>query len=252
MTSLTRAVVTEPMRMGVDQRRFEFPGIGVTELGFGQFLQVIVQKPRVIDRSLEDESLATRYRGAMAAMQRTSEKMWAGRSVAFGAAEDGTQLAVAGFATGAAASVLPSTAFPGAPFPRAAFPGTAARQDLRRHKQPPQPDRKILPVIAAPRFIGDGCGHLAEPRLERRTPFRRGEWTGLDLACPQHVGQRTCRRKHVLNRLAAAGSYQIVRILPVRERRQFEALAGFDQRQREIERAIGGAAAGIVTVEAQD
>ena len=41
-------------------------------------------------------------------------------------------------------------------------------------------------------------------------------------------------------------------ILAVGQRGEFQAFAGFEQRQRDIERAIGGAAAGIVAVEAQD
>ncbi len=61
--------------------------------------------------------------------------------------------------------------------------------------------------------------------------------------------QRARGAKHVLDRVAAAGAGEIVGILAVGQRRDLEALAGFQQRQRQIERAIGGAAAGLVAVE---
>ena len=53
----------------VDQRAFELLRIGVAELGGGEFLHVVVQQPRMIDRGLQDQRLAARNGGAMAAMQ---------------------------------------------------------------------------------------------------------------------------------------------------------------------------------------
>ena len=64
--------------------------------------------------------------------------------------------------------------------------------------------------------------------------------------------KRPRRAEHVLDGVAAAGTGEVVRILAVGQRGEFEAFAGFEQRQRDIERAIGGAAPGIVAVEAQD
>ena len=55
-----------------------------------------------------------------------------------------------------------------------------------------------------------------------------------------------------LDRLAAAGAHEIVGILPFRQAGELQALAGLDQRQREIDGAIGGAPAGGIAVEAQD
>ena len=42
----------------IDQRAFEPLGIGVAELERGQFLQVVVQQPGVIERGLQDQRLA--------------------------------------------------------------------------------------------------------------------------------------------------------------------------------------------------
>ena len=45
----------------VDQRSFKPLGIGITELERGQFLQVIVQQPGVIERGLQDQRLTQRW-----------------------------------------------------------------------------------------------------------------------------------------------------------------------------------------------
>ena len=50
--------------------------------------------------------------------------------------------------------------------------------------------------------------------------------------------QRPRRAKHVFDRLAAAGAGEIVGVLAVGQRGEFQAFAGFQQRQRDIERAI--------------
>src|SRR6516225_2951968 len=75
-------VVPETVSDGVDQRALEFFGVGVAELGFRQFFHAVVQQPWMIERGLQDQRLATRDRGAMAAMERTCGKMRARGDVA--------------------------------------------------------------------------------------------------------------------------------------------------------------------------
>ena len=65
----------------VDQRAFELLRIGVAELGLGQFLHVVVQQPGMVERGLQDQRLAARDRGAMAAMQRARREMRARRDI---------------------------------------------------------------------------------------------------------------------------------------------------------------------------
>src|SRR6516162_11281102 len=60
-------ILAKMMGKDVDQRAFKLLGIGVAEFGGGQFLEMIVQQPGVIDCSLEDQRFATRNRGTMAA-----------------------------------------------------------------------------------------------------------------------------------------------------------------------------------------
>jgi hypothetical protein len=60
------------------------------------------------------------------------------------------------------------------------------------------------------------------------------------------------RREHVFDRRAAAGAREVVGVLAVRECREFQALAGFEQRQSEIDRAIGGTPPRVVAVETED
>ncbi len=72
------------------------------------------------------------------------------------------------------------------------------------------------------------------------------------LARPQHVGERARRADHIGDRLAPARAHEIVRVLPLRQQREFQALAGLEPRHRQIDGAIGGAQAGAVAVEAED
>ena len=52
------------------KRGFQPLSLGVTELDAGEFLQVIVREPGVIDERLQDERLAARNGGAVATMHR--------------------------------------------------------------------------------------------------------------------------------------------------------------------------------------
>ena len=125
-------------------------------------------------------------------------------------------------------------------------------EQIRRRELLAQPRREILPVIAAHGFVGDGAGDFVQPRFERGAALRRVERSLLALALPQHMRQRTRRAEHVRDSVAAAGAGEIVGILAVGQAGEFQALAGLDQRQRDIDGAVGGAAAGAVAVEAQD
>ena len=73
----------------------------------------------------------------------------------------------------------------------------------------------------------------------------------LGLARPQHRRQRLGRGDDVGDRLAPGRAHQIVGVLALRQQREFQALAGLQPRQRQIDGAIGGAHAGAVAVEAE-
>ena len=60
----------------VDQGGFEPLGVGMAELEMAEFLEVVVQQPGVIERGLQDQRLAGRHRGAVAAMQRAAAICW--------------------------------------------------------------------------------------------------------------------------------------------------------------------------------
>src|SRR5262249_58901133 len=65
-----RAARGAVMGRDVDQRGLHLLGVGVTELGAFQRLQVLVEQPGVVDRSLQDERLAPRDGGAVATQDR--------------------------------------------------------------------------------------------------------------------------------------------------------------------------------------
>ena len=173
----------------------------------------------MVEGCLQDQRLTPRNGGAMASMQLTGEEMRAYRPIAFIAAEGGARRNC-GRPRRAGGFGPPNDGFP------KSFCRTAARRDLGGREQLRVAAMQNPPVIAAHRLVGDGRGHFGKPRFECRAPLRRRERTGLDLPRPQHVGERTRRGKHIIHRLAAARAHQIVRILAVGQRRQFEALPG--------------------------
>src|SRR5215831_2804280 len=208
-------VVPETVRDDVDQRALEFFGVGVAELGFRQFLQAVVKEPWMIERGLQDQRFAARDGGAMTAMERTCRQVRARGDITL-------------FAKSRAPRKLTRRAARAAGL---VVPRTAARPDVRRGKQAPQPGGEILPIVTAHSFVGDGPDDFRKPRLERGAPLRRLERSSFALPGPQHVGEWPAVVEHVLDRLAPAGAREIVRILPVRQRGEFETLAGLDQRQ---------------------
>ena len=66
------------LRLGgdVDQRGLEPFGIGMAELELAEFLQVVVQQPGMVERRLQDQRLAQRDRGAMAAHAGLAASCW--------------------------------------------------------------------------------------------------------------------------------------------------------------------------------
>jgi hypothetical protein len=99
--------------------------------------------------------------------------------------------------------------------------------------------------------VTDAAHRLLQARLERGAPLRRVE-RGARLARPQHVGERARAGEHLLHRLPPGRADQIVRVLAFRQQRELHALARLEPRQRQIDRAEGGAPAGLIAVEAQD
>ena len=65
------------------------------------------------------------------------------------------------------------------------------------------------------------------------------------------MGERSRRPDDLADRLAAARAHEIIGIVAFRQAGELQALAGLDQRQRQIDGAIGRAPPGAITVEAQ-
>src|SRR5580692_5137481 len=58
-------ILGEMMGENVDQRAFELLRVDVAEFGRGEFLDVVVKKPRVVARRLQDQRFAARYCGTV-------------------------------------------------------------------------------------------------------------------------------------------------------------------------------------------
>ena len=72
----TRGVVGR-MSGDVDQGGLELFGAGMAELERRQFLKMVVQQPRVVQRRLQDQRLAQRHRGAVPTMHRARRQLLA-------------------------------------------------------------------------------------------------------------------------------------------------------------------------------
>ena len=106
--------------------------------------------------------------------------------------------------------------------------------------------------MASHPFVADAARKLGEPRFQMRPPLRRIETARFDLPHPQHLGERPSACEHIAHRGRAAGADEVVGIMALRQRREAQALAGLQQRQRETDGAIGRPLAGVVAVEQQD
>src|SRR5205085_3003590 len=112
-------------------------------------------------------------------------------------------------------------------------PAVGAARGFRR-EGPLQPLAEILAIVAPHHFVSDAVGELADPRLQRRAPFRGGEGAALDFARPDHVGEAARRRYHLLDRDPPAAAREIVRVLLLRQQREAKTLAGIEMGQRQI------------------
>src|SRR6516225_6332102 len=63
-----RTIGRTAMGENVDQLAFHLGGLGMAELDPRELLQMLVQEPGMIDHGLQDERLAQRYGGAVAAV----------------------------------------------------------------------------------------------------------------------------------------------------------------------------------------
>ena len=133
-------------------------------------------------------------------------------------------------------------------------PAAGSRPDLAAIagiEQLPQPVAEFAAIIFAHGIVADGRRDLGDPRLECRAPLRGIEATGLGLAHPQHVGERPRGGNDLADRFAAAGAHEVIGIVPFGQAGELQALARPDQRQGQIDGAIGGAPPGGIAVEAE-
>ena len=70
-----------PMGKDIDQGAFELLGVGVAEVGRGEFLEVVVKQPGMVEGRLQHERFPERDGGAMAPMQRTRRQVRTRRHV---------------------------------------------------------------------------------------------------------------------------------------------------------------------------
>ena len=118
--------------------------------------------------------------------------------------------------------------------------------------KPPQARPQFLTVIAPQRLVGDLARQFVKPALEPGAPFGRIEGLGLGFARPQNIDERARRGKHFGNRPCPARAREIVGVLPVGQKGEAQAPARPDQRERGIDRPIGGLASGPVAIETED
>src|SRR5436309_12695610 len=65
----------------VDQRRLDLLGVGVAKLNACKRFQMLIEQPRMVDGSLQDQRLPARDRGAMAAQNRAGGELGTGDDV---------------------------------------------------------------------------------------------------------------------------------------------------------------------------
>src|ERR1700739_2034985 len=77
----------EMMGKDVDQGAFELLRIGVAEFGLGELLEMLMQKPGVVECLLQDQCFPAWNRGTMAAIDWTRRQLQACRDISLVAAE---------------------------------------------------------------------------------------------------------------------------------------------------------------------
>ena len=104
--------------------------------------------------------------------------------------------------------------------------------------------------MPAQRLVGDFADGLAEAPLERRALLGRVEAL-LIVFTPNTVSERPRVLEMLGHRPGAADPDQIIRILPLGQKREAQAFSRADQRQRRLDGAKRCAPSGAVTVEAR-
>src|SRR6185437_6571717 len=115
----------------------------------------------------------------------------------------------------------------------------------------PQSVPHLLAVVAAHDRVGDLVDALLERALQARLPFGRVGGLALGLHVPDDVGERAGQRQDPADRVGPVGADQAVGILAGGEREEAQALAWPQERQCPVGSTLGGAAAGVVAVEAE-
>ena len=219
-------------------------GIAIEELEIGEFLRMAFDEPGMVAGGEQDQGLARRQRGARAAHDGTRLQPRAGRTEPAGANP------LPALPTEASGSTRR-----GAPRARTAIPGGPART---------RPGLAAAPPGCAAARAGPGGNSGAPPRramlfvsslIRASRPARR---SGVSMRA---VSVSRVHSTSPSGR-AAASTSAIAPAPPERTRssgswpsgkgREQQALARLDVGQREVDGAIGGAAAGRIAVEAQD
>src|SRR5712692_4501398 len=189
LLALGRPVMGE----NIDQHAFDLLRVGVAELDLRKLLQVLVQKPRVVEHRLEDQRLAPRNGAARPAQDRARGEVRAEHDIGLPAGERLDRRR---------ATPSPSLAV----LPRGPAPAKAALAPGRRRlgavEQALEPARQILAVVPTNRLVADGADDLPHAGLERRAPLGRVEPALLALAQPEHFGERAGGCDYLGDRLA--------------------------------------------------
>ena len=229
----------------IDQRAFEPFGVGMAELERGEFLQMVVQQPRMIERGLQDQRLAPRHRRAMAAMHRAR-----GQLLARPPHRASTRPRLAA-RPGAASRALPRRASFRPSAARASCRARASRAAaLRRREETATAGAEILPVISAHRFVADAAvtSLMRASSAARRSGVSKGGLRSrAPTACRRAAAPRRSHRRPPRARPSAPDRPGPAPPAAAR----IQALARLEPRQRQIDRAVGGAPAGAVAVEAE-
>ncbi len=106
--------------------------------------------------------------------------------------------------------------------------------------------------MAADIFIGNAARNFAQTRLQFGPALRRIENPACRFPRPDHLHQRSCIAQ---NRMKSGRTFrldEIVRVLPFRQKRKAQRLAGLQDRQAKIGSTIGRTKASAVTVKTED
>ncbi len=91
-----------------------------------------------------------------------------------------------------------------------------------------KPPLHVRLVVPAQRLVGDFCGRLEKPALERRALFGRVETLAVGLAHEEHLRERPRGAQMLGHRGRPASPDEIVRVLAFGQEREAQALARAD------------------------